>query len=694
MAVDLAKLSLWLATLAKDHPFTFLDHALRSGDSLVGLTRRQIAAFHWAPEAQQTFIQRMLDERMASTLRVRRQILMAGDDMPPSAKRQQLDAVDEGLDLIRLAGDAAVAAFFAAEKPRDREERRKELLDALAAWMEHADAEARQALGEALADLRGGERPVRPFHWEIEFPEVFSGEAPGFDAIVGNPPFAGVTTLARSSNPFYTDWLRTCWHEAGGKCDLVAFFFRRAFGLLRARGAFGLLATNTIAQGDTRQSGLAPIRKDGGAIYSVTKRLRWPGQAAVVVSVVHVFKGLYTGVVTRNGQRVETITSFLFATGGDDMPARLTSPFPGVTKGVVPYGVGFVIDDSTEGCIRTEQIEKVLAKEPASRRLVFDYIGGEDFNSTPDLRPSKRIVNFGEMEYDEAVGYPALLALIERTVKPGRDALTNQSGAANLKKFWWRYQYSAKELFAAARSLRRVVAIARVTRHVVFGFLPTGIVYNEKLVVFPTESPGSLALLQSRLHDSWAWFFSSTMKDDLNYSPTDCFETFPFPEDFETSPALEGAGKAYYEFRADLMVCNNDGLTKTYNRFHDPNETSADIQRLRELHDAMDRAVLDAYGWTDIRPTCEFILDYEEEDDEEESSGRSRKKPWRYRWPDDIRDEVLARLLALNTERAAEERLSGLAAAAAEKKKAKKTKRGRKRKAAKSAGPSLLDTKE
>lgn len=97
------------------------------------------------------------------------------------------------------------------------------------------------------------------------------------------------------------------------------------------------------------------------------------------------------------------------------------------------------------------------------------------------------------------------------------------------------------------------------------------------------------------------------------------------------------------------------GLTNTYNRFHDPDESALDILKLRDLHAAMDRAVLDAYGWTDIQPTCEFLLDYEEDDDPETSGGRRKKKPWRYRWPDDVRDEVLARLLELNAQRAKEQ---------------------------------------
>jgi len=154
------------------------------------------------------------------------------------------------------------------------------------------------------------------------------------------------------------------------------------------------------------------------------------------------------------------------------------------------------------------------------------------------------------------------------------------------------------------------------------------------------------------------------MKDDLRYTPTDCFETFPLPKSFETNERLETVGKEYYGFRAQLMIANNEGLTKTYNRFHDPNERSSEIKKLRDLHDAMDRAVLDAYDWTDLVPTCEFLLDYEEDEDDEDSSSR-RRKPWRYRWPDDIRDEVLARLLELNKQRAEQERLAGLAAEAA-----------------------------
>ena len=245
-------------------------------------------------------------------------------------------------------------------------------------------------------------------------------------------------------------------------------------------------------------------------------------------------------------------------------------------------------------------------------------------------------------------------------MKPSRAHLTTNSIGRKRADKWWIYGSTAKELYESISDLSRVLVCSRIGNAFAFAFLEKGIVYNEKIVVFPFQDYFFFCLIQSRAHEVWARCFSSTLKDDLQYTSSDCFETFPFPEHFESNPSLESSGQAYYEFRAALMVRNNEGLTKTYNRFHDPDERSPDILTLRDLHAAMDRAVLDAYGWTDLQPACAFLLDYEEDNDEGESGGgRRRKKPWRYRWPDDVRDEVLARLLELNRQRALQEGLRG-----------------------------------
>lgn len=210
-----------------------------------------------------------------------------------------------------------------------------------------------------------------------------------------------------------------------------------------------------------------------------------------------------------------------------------------------------------------------------------------------------------------------------------------------------------------AGNLKRVIVISRIANAFGFVFLPAGITANEKTVIFAYESFAAFCVLQCRVHEVWARFLGSTLKDDLQYAPSDCFGTFCFPSGFETRADFEAAGRAYYDFRANLMVRNDEGLTKTYNRFHDPGEMSSDIIELRRLHCAMDHATLDAYGWTDIQPVCAFFPEFDDEVEEEDDSTR-HKKHFRYRWPDEIRDEVLARLLALNQKTYEEEVLAGL----------------------------------
>ena len=173
--------------------------------------------------------------------------------------------------------------------------------------------------------------------------------------------------------------------------------------------------------------------------------------------------------------------------------------------------------------------------------------------------------------------------------------------------------------------------------------------------VFAFDSFAGFCSLQSSVHELWARFVGTTFEDRLTYVKDDCFGSFPFPANFESNPALEAAGEAYYAFRAELMIARNEGLTKTYNRFHDRGENAADIARLRALHRDMDVAVLRVYGWDDLadRAVPEFV---EQEADE----GKTPKT--RLDWPSDFKDEVLARLLALNATRAAQERAAGLVA--------------------------------
>src|SRR5208337_297092 len=321
------------------------------------------------------------------------------------------------------------------------------------------------------------------------------------------------------------------------------------------------------------------------------------------------------------------------------------------------------------------EMRRLIAEDPRNAERIFPNIGGEDVNDSPTHAHHRYVINFGEMTEEEARRWPVLMSIVEEKVKPSRLEQNREIRA----RHWWRFGETTPALFEAIRGQDQVLVISLHTEYLGFVRMSARQVFSHALAVFSDCSNNLFCIVTSRIHERWARFFGSSIGYTLRYTPSDCFETFPFPPTPENNPSLEATGKVYYEFRAALMVRNNEGLTKTYNRFHDPDERSPDILKLRELHAAMDRAVLDAYGWTDLKPTCEFLLDYEEEEDEEESGGgRRRKKPWRYRWPDDFRDEVLARLLELNRQRAEQERLSGAAAeGTASPKRTKKVSRGK-----------------
>ena len=681
MAIDLARLSIWLVTLARDHEFTFLDHALRHGDSLVGLTRDQIEDFHWnagASEFQFSMETTEVRKQVARVSEIRELIRSLGDEAPEHELRELMDEAEAELRNTRPAADLLLTAFFEGKKATDRESNRLKYATLL---LEDSQAATNARVTTKL--------PGVPFHWDLEFPEVFERENPGFDAVVGNPPFAGKNTVAAANAAGYPDWLKQLHPGSHGNSDLVAHFFRLAFNLLREKGTLGLIATNTVGQGDTRSTGLRWICNHGGHIYRSQRRLNWPGEAAVVVSVIHAAKGAYSGPRILDGQNVETISAFLFHSGGHDDPARLKANSRQSFQGSIVLGMGFTFDDTDRKGVATPLAEmyRLINENPHNQDVIFPYIGGEEINSSPTHAHHRYIINFHDwplrrsdlgatwqdanddtrrnwrrngivpLDYPEPVAadWPELLKIVEERVRPQRDALPPKNAInRDAAKHWWSFLAYRQGLNATIAKLDRILAISRVGQQAALAFSPAQMVYADSTIVFPFTNHAAFCALQSRPHEIWARFFGSSMKDDLRYTPSDCFETFPFPPRWQSLAALEATGQEYYDFRATLMVENNEGMTKTYNRFHDPEERDQRIAELRRLHGAMDRAVLDAYGWTDIPADCEFLLDYEID---EETWGK-KKKPWRYRWPDGVHDEVLARLLALNAERAVEEQMA------------------------------------
>ena len=175
-------------------------------------------------------------------------------------------------------------------------------------------------------------------------------------------------------------------------------------------------------------------------------------------------------------------------------------------------------------------------------------------------------------DYPGAVAedWPDLLKIVKSRVKPGRDKLIGKGGwSADQGRIWWLHAQRANALYRRILLKRRVLVRSLTSSHFpVFVFLPVGSVFDQTLIVFDLDRPSGLCALASRVHETWVTMVGTTLEDRGRYTPSDCFRTFPFPKNFENDAALEAAGEAYHFFRAQLMIDRNEGLTKTYNRFH------------------------------------------------------------------------------------------------------------------------------
>ena len=286
-----------------------------------------------------------------------------------------------------------------------------------------------------LEGLRHAQRPLVPFHWEIELPEVFDRANAGFDAVVGNPPFLGGTKISTALGSEYLAYLGVAFTRSGNRMDLVGYFFRRSFALLREGGCLGLIGSNTIAQGDTRTGSLSVICEGGGTIYSAIPRVPWPGQAAVIVSMVHVFRGHWQKPCSLNNQGVDRISGFLVSGNIDDTPRRLAANAHSSFEGFMIAGQGFLFDEDDPNATPISEMNRLIAEDTRNQSVIAPYLGGKELNTHPTHLPHRYAINFGTMTEPEAKRWPSLYALVREKVKPERDATNRESR----RKRWWQY---------------------------------------------------------------------------------------------------------------------------------------------------------------------------------------------------------------------------------------------------------------
>ena len=493
----------------------------------------------------------------------------------------------------------------------------------------------------------------RFFHWFLEFPEII--QRGGFDCILGNPPYLGGTQLSGTySHPFcaYVKWE----YAPAGLSDLVVYFVRRIYALLRPGGFTAFITTNSIKDGDIRKDGLEQVLASGGAINMAVRGIKWPGRANLVVSLVALHKGAWRGKRMLDGKEVPVISAYFEDSSDAGEPIWIGENAGMVFEGAKFMGDGFLLSH--------DDADLFIKSDPRNRDIIFPLINGEELNNQPNQRPGRCIINFFDWPVEKAEGYGAPFDQVRRLVKPVRDS----DNRALYREKWWLFGEARRKLSLRLRAISRCFVASATTKYLNFSNLPAGTVFHQTVKVFTTERWDLYAVVQSTLHEVWARKYSGALETRLRYSPSECFETFPFPEGLWqiANPTLAEIGERYHEHRRGLMRQLWLGLTDIYNLFHardltpvvvakvskkSPAEAEAGYQgilELRRLHRQLDEAIRDAYGWQSLDLGHDF----------HEVETLPENDRVRYTVIPAARKEVLRRLLALNHQRAGAEAIS------------------------------------
>jgi hypothetical protein len=616
MAVEMCKLSLWLVSLDPKLPFSFVDDKVLHGNSLLGLTdRRQLEALHVTPSqasADRLFdfgeggkIIQHLDVAgvLAKAVNLRRRLATEVNDDDPqrssTTKRRQWREYQVLTAQLRDIADGVVAAGLrlGGRPGKALAEAYANLRVAVGQAYPAGNREPHRTMLDAF--LRDGLTPTvetdyerwQPLHWVLAVPDVM--EHGGFDAIIGNPPFLGGQKLTGTHGTNVRDWLvNVIATGCRGSADEVAYFFLRAFGLLAPKGNLGLIGTNTLGQGDTRQVGLDQMQRAGFTIIRCLQSTTWPTSGVnLEISLLWGTRGQVAHGVPRvaDGLPVARISTLLEPAGRvDGNPVRLAENAGIAFIGCYVLGMGFVLEP--------EEAAAWIEADERNAEVLFPYLNGEDLNSRPDCSPSRWVIDFNDRSEDAAKRYRLPYGRVQEQVKPER-ARNNRKV---YREHWWQYAEKRPAMRKAIAGLDEVLVIARVSRTVMPARIRTGQVPSEATVVFATESFADQAVFSSSLHQAWAIKYGSGLRTDPRYTPSDVFETFPRPI---ATDRLREIGRVLDTERRKIMMHRDLGLTKLYSMVNDPDiadSTDRDVARLRHIHVQLDEAVMAAYGWGDV----------------------------------------------------------------------------------------------
>jgi len=519
VAAEMAKLSLWLTTMARERPFTFLDHAIQVGDSLLGITEmEQLRWLHLDPDqrkGQAEFTTLTLDQRLKEATGLARhlQALTVVTVRDATEKQRLHEELRTKLADLSVVADSVVgAALSTAGKGRGSLEQRLDpQRERIRTALDHdCPSFERIAAIKALGGVSIGwlrtdlpdATPLpwdrRCLHWPLAFPEVFLEDGrSGFDAIIANPPFLGGKRISGANGVRHREHLVASVAEgATGNADLVAYFV--LFCAL-ARSV-GTLATNTVSQGDTREVGLDRILAENWVIHRAVKSEPWPNEASLEIAKIWLAPAAWSGISVLDSKPVDGISPSLEAYGRVHGP-----PWPLLANanrsfiGSYLWGEGFTMS--------VEAAAALCKADSRNADVLMLFLSGRDLNESPQQSPSRSVINFYDWPLEQAKCYPACLEIVERLVKPVRA----QVKRAAYRDRWWRYAEPGFTRDAAIAGLNRVLAITLVSKLALPAWVRPALVVAHKCAVFSYDDDGHFGLLSSAPHWWWAVRWGSSL---------------------------------------------------------------------------------------------------------------------------------------------------------------------------------------
>lgn len=637
LAVELCKVALWLEAHNPGEPLNFLDHHIKCGNAIIGFAHyeelgqgvptqafktlpgddKSVATAYRKRNKEELKQPRQLSIDSASEISERLDAVQKESktfsDLPENSltqidrKRERFAVYTQGqnVSFLRSIADIPVAQFYIPIIPGNEA---KLITDSQfrGYWRSKLVPQ-----GEASDNARRIGRQKRFFHWFLEFPEIM--KRGGFDCILGNPPYLSGQALSGTYGYPFCEYIK--WQYAPtGLSDLVVFFLRRIYGLIRDGGFLAVITTNSIIDGKIRRDGLEQVISAGGQINMAVRGLKWPGAAKLVVSVLAVHKGKWIGTRMLDNQPVKLINAFFEEGENLGDPKALIENRDQMFQGSIFLGKGFLLTHT--------EADRLRASNPRNADVIMPIINGKELNNNPDQAPGRSIINFRNWPLEHAREYLEPFSILEEKVKPFR---AKQKRKRN-REVWWIYAEHRPGLTRSIQDIPWCFATSRVSKYLNFSAIPIDYVFSNNLYVLTIDRWDIFGVVQSTLHEVWARKYSGSLEQRLCYSPSICFDTFTFPTALWRTPdtGIAEIGEHFHMHRKELMQSLWLGLTKIYNLFHardlSPEMVAKESKKdmatstsgfdalieLRRFHVKLDNSVRDAYGWQDLELEHDF----------------------------------------------------------------------------------------